>query len=767
MRTRTLSIVVVAAFGPPAPIATAQVPTEVQQPGTQPNQIVPLDSVSSCTQCHAGYDSLVEPWHNWSGSMMAHASRDPVFYAALAVAEEAYPGAGDLCIRCHVPSGWTGGRSTPTNGSALFSSLDSDGVTCATCHKLTNPDDSEHLGTHFPPFIANDGGSPPEGYYGSAMYVLFGGFELLGPYLNPPALHSVKQSKYHRQSELCGTCHDVSNPIVGDLAHNHGAPTPLPPGSFSGTPGSAVNLMAAFNNPPQSYGVVERTFSEHQSSDFAGLAISAYHSLPGDMQRGAVKRAYEAAIASTPTGDYEDGTVRTFSCQTCHMPPVTGFGDGLGVGPLRRDLPKHSLNGGNYWAPKAIQYLDAQGALRLGGGLTPTQIAAMDDGVARARDNLEQAAALDVDGDTLRVTNLTGHKLITGYPEGRRMWLRLTWTDAAGHVVRVDGEYGDVNVQIGGNTVAVRTLLDPHDPRTRFYEAHMGMTQEWAQQLIGFGRPASLPLAFDRITGQVTETLGSLAAKPPGATTETFQFALNNVVLEDRRIPPYGYRYDDALTRNALPVPADAYGNPGPGQTYQHFDVIRLNPPAGAVAADIELLYQPISWEYVQFLLLANSGNDPFLGGTGQDLYDAWRATDMAEPHVMAEAEWTSPNHPWVDLGAGLAGSQGVPKLFGTGALTAGSPTSLNLTSAAPSASTLLVVGFAAGNIPFYGGLLVPNPAVTFPSLTTDGTGTMVLAGTWPAGVPSGLHIYFQSLIPDAAASAGVAMSNAVRATTP
>jgi PKD repeat protein len=87
-------------------------------------------------------------------------------------------------------------------------------------------------------------------------------------------------------------------------------------------------------------------------------------------------------------------------------------------------------------------------------------------------------------------------------------------------------------------------------------------------------------------------------------------------------------------------VPQDQYGDPGPEGTYDHWDQITLNPPDGAASAEIRLLFQPTSWEYVQFLYLANDGNDPELGTAGQDYLDAWLATGMAEPHVMATATW-------------------------------------------------------------------------------------------------------------------------------
>jgi len=63
---------------------------------------------------------------------------------------------------------------------------------------------------------------------------------------------------------------------------------------------------------------------------------------------------------------------------------------------------------------------------------------------------------------------------------------------------------------------------------------------------------------------------------------------------------------------------------------------------AGAARAEIELLYQPTSWEYMQFLYLANNGTSPTLGNTGQDMLDAWFATGMATPEVIARAQWGS-----------------------------------------------------------------------------------------------------------------------------
>jgi hypothetical protein len=621
--------------------AALVVPTDVQQPGTQPREVSTLESPDKCDNCHGGYNSTVEPAYNWRGSMMAQATRDPIFWATVAVAEQDFDGVGDLCLRCHTPDGWLSGRSTPTDGSGLLSS-DTEGVACDLCHKMTNPDNSEHLGLQLPPFMANDKDSPATGYYGGGMYSVWSGSDKLGPYSDSNARHQFLQSRFHRSVDFCGTCHDVSNPVVGDLAHNNGAQVPLEAGAFSGVPGAAVNAKAAFNNFPFQYGIVERTFSEHRAGLLSRTLVSDYSTLPLDLRNGAIKAAYQSAIVAGTGGNYQDGTPRYFSCQTCHLRPVTGQGCNKNPA-VRKDLPLHDMTGGNYWIPDAIKYLDVQGKLRLGGGLTATQIAALNAGKNRALKQLRQAPSLTVTGNTVKVVNHSGHKLISGYPEGRRMWLNIKWYDGGGSLLREDGKYGTLGVRIGGTETHVKTILYPDDSNTKIYEAHYAVTQEWANQLLSLGYPQSLPLSFDRETGDVAYTLGQLASQPPGTYHESFRFALSNYVAKDNRIPPYGMSYDEARKRNALPTPANQYGNPGPGGVYDYWDSFGLNPPAGAVRATINLLYQPTSWEYVQFLYLANTRQNTFLANEGAYLLEAWLNTGMAAPYVMGSATWVAP----------------------------------------------------------------------------------------------------------------------------
>jgi hypothetical protein len=667
------------------------VPTEIEMPGTQPAEVT-IESPTRCLNCHEGYETnpRVEPGFGWLGSAMGNAGRDPIFWATLAIAEQDFDGAGDLCIRCHSSGGWMSGRSTPTDGSGLAAS-DEDGIDCDTCHQLTNPNQSEHIGTQNAPYIANQDdligplpeGVTTEGYYGSGMYVMSNDFGKLGPYAEGDAVarHAFTESNFHRDRDFCGTCHDVSNSAVGDLAPNAGTQPGAPDvvNSWDFTPIGAPNLRgpvgekAAFNNPPYAYGIVERTFSEYKSSPLSNTLVDDFSTLPADLRdpRGSLYNAYMTATTDgTRSANYVDGDPRYFSCQTCHMRAITGRGCDKNNAPNRLDQPMHDQTGGNYWVYPLVQYQDREGTLRLGGGLSALQIEAMNDGTLRAKSHLTQAGTLDVNGDLVRITNMTGHKLISGYPEGRRMWLNIKWYDAAG-VEMIDDEVGawgplptTATNPVDGLTFTPKSIVNLEDPRLKVYEVHPAMTKEWADVLLspGVDYPANMPLSFDRLTGAVDFTLGELAAMPasqPGNISyhETFHFALNNHVAKDNRIPPYQMSYDEAQKRNALPVPDTQYGG-SPGGVYEYWDEFDIADiaPTGAASADLTLYYQGTSWEYVQFLNNAVSTTPtgagapnpitPFLADEGKNFLDAWvNAPDadgntMVPPYAMAAATW-------------------------------------------------------------------------------------------------------------------------------
>ena len=106
----------------------------------------------------------------------------------------------------------------------------------------------------------------------------------------------------------------------------------------------------------------------------------------------------------------------------------------------------------------------------------------------------------------------------------------------------------------------------------------------------------------------------------------------------------------------------------------------------------------------------------------------------------------------WRGLGRGLLGND---------------LATINLTQAKPSTLTYLVAGLFAINAPFKGGTLVPNLNFLINLPPTDITGALSISAPWPAGVPACIDLYFQYVIPDAAAVKGFALSNAVHVRTP
>src|SRR6187455_1843553 len=62
-----------------------------------------IASATNCKSCHGGFmtddGKMYMPWDTWAGSMMANAARDPLYLAAVSVAEQDKPGSGSFCLR--------------------------------------------------------------------------------------------------------------------------------------------------------------------------------------------------------------------------------------------------------------------------------------------------------------------------------------------------------------------------------------------------------------------------------------------------------------------------------------------------------------------------------------------------------------------------------------------------------------------------------------------------------------------------------------------
>lgn len=120
----------------------------------------------------------------------------------------------------------------------------------------------------------------------------------------------------------------------------------------------------------------------------------------------------------------------------------------------------------------------------------------------------------------------------------------------------------------------------------------------------------------------------------------------------------------------------------------------------------------------------------------------------------------------WVTMTNGLAGQRGVPVLAGVGANSSSTAGFLGVFGARPNSASALLIGSGIGNVPLYGGTLLPLPIIAQLNTNTNAAGEVAFPYLFPAGVPAGIKIYLQWAISDAAAVQGVSLSNGLELTT-
>ena len=120
----------------------------------------------------------------------------------------------------------------------------------------------------------------------------------------------------------------------------------------------------------------------------------------------------------------------------------------------------------------------------------------------------------------------------------------------------------------------------------------------------------------------------------------------------------------------------------------------------------------------------------------------------------------------WDWLGNSLAGVDGEPLLVPTGTLAPSSPLTMNLSGAAPTANSFLVLSLTNLSAPFKGGVLVPSVQYLF-LLQTDSSGNIDISGSTNAATVPGTTFFGQYWITDAAGPAGYSASNALSGTYP
>lgn len=444
-----------AALLPPAPSPAAPTsqpessragpPDAGHSPGAAPQ----FELAEECALCHSASERssalrdargrIVAPYDLWRGTMMAHASKDPLFRAQMAVEVASFPegtrrAVESECMRCHAPLGYTEAidREEPADARLLDPEhrlywLAMDGVSCTLCHQIV-PDNFGEPSSFSGHYLLNDDGleyGPHAGPFANPMIAHVGFVPTYGPHITV--------------SGHCATCHTLFTNTLDE------------------------------DGEPTGHRLAEQVpYLEWRASAFS------------------TERDAPSAIAR--------------DCQGCHVPTTDVDGQpirtriarnprGGDFPPLEERAPvgRHVFVGGNTLVPAILR--DHGEEL---GVDAPAE--ALDAVLAATREQLEtrtarvRIAALERVGGRLQVTvsvqNLAGHKVPTGQPI-RRAWLRFEARDAAGKALFASGRHDARGVLLdgvgevlpserpGGPIQPHRQIID--DPaQVQIYESVMG-----------------------------------------------------------------------------------------------------------------------------------------------------------------------------------------------------------------------------------------------------------------------------------------------------
>ena len=247
----------------------------------------------------------------------------------------------------------------------------------------------------------------------------------------------------------------------------------------------------------------------HEESRLCGLC----HDVSNPLRNGfAIERTYTEWLTSAFAAEGQ-------SCQSCHMPERRGFACGA-PGMPERNVHAHEFAGGNYWMPRVLAKEHPE--LKQGDAYEKTALSAEGQLKGASEITLQvppRATAGEKVSFRVRVENKTGHKLPTGYPEGRRMWLEVEVTDELGASLLHSGAYD--------RATAERAT----DPQLRTYEVRMAANG-----------------------------------------VEGFHFILQDEVLQDNRIPPRGFVPRPDTKPVGREYPTVSSGDSGEAGKLAHWD---------------------------------------------------------------------------------------------------------------------------------------------------------------------------------------------------
>jgi Cytochrome c554 and c-prime len=282
--------------------------------------VAELQDPSTCMQCHPQH------YDQWSGSMHAYASQDPVF-VAMNNRGQREAQLGTFCAQCHVPMAVANGRTDFTNFDPSTLTPAENGVTCYFCHNVKDviADHNNGLQLGMDQTMRGGAQNPAE----------------------TPAHDSDFDAKLMasqtNQSTMCGSCHDVVTPAGVALERTYTEwqgslfsqddPAKLLPVTCSG-----CHMISSTGVIAQGTGLNVGTRTDGFHDHSLAAIDQAVTSFPNTAEQGSdIQTELEGAIAivgPTPIGGGaapggicvvpENGgqiTVRTDSFQIGHMYP--------------------------------------------------------------------------------------------------------------------------------------------------------------------------------------------------------------------------------------------------------------------------------------------------------------------------------------------------------------------------------------------------------------------------------------------------------------
>lgn len=345
-----------------------------------------------------------------------------------------------------------------------------------------------------------------------------------------------------------------------------------------------------------------------------------------------------------------------------------------------------------------------------------------------------------------------------------------TWSEQA-KLVASDGTQGDdfgTALSLSGDTLVVGANTDHHTvgPLAGSVYVFVRSGTNWSEQAKLVASDAAIGDFFGSdvdISGE-TVVVGAWQATHSGATYAgaAYVFSRSGVTWSER----------------AKLVASDAAGSDGFGRSVSiSGDLIVVGSSYDDHAAGLDagsgylFVRNGATWSEAGKLVVPDaSAGDNFgesLAQSGARILVGAPCVDHSGVNDAGAADLFQVTHPWTDLGHGLTGISGIPRLTGDGILQSGEEITILLKQARSNALAALVVGTAAVRVPFKGGTMVPGIGTTLYVLGTDGAGEIRIETPVGPGLPSGLTAHMQFWIQDSAGPVGYSASNAVAETSP